>query len=440
MAKPAVTKAESSELFERAKKILPGGVNSPVRAFEPDLFFVEKAEGSKLYGVNGESYIDYCMAYGALLLGHANKDIANAVSRQLSKGSLYGAPTELEVEFAEYIRKLFPTMEMLRLVNSGTEATMHAIRAARGFTGRKRIVKFEGCFHGSHDNVLVKAGSGAATFGAPNSLGIPEETTRNTIVLPYNSTEALEETFKREGNEIAAVIVEPVIGNAGLILPKEYYLSDLRRLTEQYGIVLIFDEIITGFRVGIGGAQQYYQIKPDMTALGKVLGGGFPIATFGGKKEIMQNISPIGKVYQAGTFSGNPISATAGYTAIKILAENQSKVYPKLEKTTCELRKSLIDTAADYHLEAQVYSIASMFQIFFTSQPVSDMASAKTSDIQKFQAYFHELLAEGVFVPPSQFETCFLSTAHDEDDFKFTVEAFDKALSAASKTRSSSAR
>ena len=437
MVKPVVSTNKSKELFERAKKVIPGGVNSPVRAFEPNPFFVNHAEGSKLYGADGETYTDYCMAYGALLLGHANSDVRCAVEEQLPKGTLYGAPTELEIEFAEQVSKVSPCMEMLRVVNSGTEATMHALRVARGFTGRKKIIKFEGCFHGAHDNVLVKAGSGATTFGAPTSLGIPEETTRNTIVLPYNSTEALEETVKREGNEIAAVIVEPVMGNAGLILPKKEYLNYLRKVTKEYGIVLIFDEIITGFRLALGGAQEHYNIKPDMTTLGKVLGGGFPIAAFGGRKEIMQNISPVGKVYQAGTFSGNPVSATAGCAVLRILSEKKKEVYPKLEKNCQELKKALVDLASNYHLDAQVYSIASMFQIFFTSQPVYDYTSAKLSDTKKFQAYFQELLKQGVFIPPAQFETCFLSTAHVEDDLKSTISAFDKALHAASTVKGS---
>ena len=438
MAKSALENSKSRELFERAKKILPGGVNSPVRAYEPYPFFVNRAKDSSLFGADGESYIDYCMAYGALLFGHANAEVVKAVNGELWKGTLYGAPTELEVEFAEQIRTLFPSMEMLRQVNSGTEATMHAIRAARGFTGRKKIMKFEGCFHGSHDNVLVKAGSGAATFGTPNSAGIPEETTQNTLVLPYNSREALEEAAKREGHDIAAVIVEPVIGNAGLILPNKDYLSYMRKLTEEHGIVLIFDEIITGFRLAIGGAQERFKVKPDMTTLGKVLGGGFPIAAFGGKREIMQNISPSGKVYQAGTFSGNPVSATAGCTVLRILSQRQNEIYPKLEKNCEELKKALADLAANYHLEAQVYNIASMFQIFFSAQPIVDWNSAKQSDIQKFQTYFQELLKQGVFIPPSQFETCFLSTVHVEDDLKSTVKAFDKALHVASKIKTRS--
>lgn len=424
---------KSKQLFDRAKKVLPGGVNSPVRAFEPYPFFVECAQGSKLYDADGKAYVDYCMAYGALLLGHAYPEIMEAVKAQLAKGTLYGVPTELEVKFAELIQKASPCMEMMRLVNSGTEATMHAIRTARGFTGRKKIVKFEGCFHGSHDNVLVKAGSGAATFGTPNSRGIPEETTQNTIVLPYNDVGAVEEAFNRKGGDIAAVIVEPVLGNVGLILPKPEFLSTLRKLTSQHGAVLIFDEIITGFRLALGGAQEYFKVKPDMATLGKVLGGGFPLAAFGGKKEIMQNISPIGKVYQAGTFSGNPVSATAGYTILNILSQKKNEIYPKLAKNAEQLKKALQDLAANYKLPAQVYNIASMYQIFFTNQPVADYACAKTSNQKMFTAYFQELLRQGVFIPPSQFETCFVSAAHTDEDLKFTINAFDKALAAASK-------
>jgi glutamate-1-semialdehyde 2,1-aminomutase len=435
MVEPNLKESKSKTLFERASKVLPGGVNSPVRAFEPYPFFVESAQGSKLHSADDTTYIDYCMAYGALLLGHAYPEIMEAVKNQLAKGSLYGTPTEREVEFAELISQASPCMEMLRLVNSGTEATMHAIRAARGYTGRKKIIKFEGCFHGSHDNVLVKAGSGAATFGAPNSLGIPEETTRNTIVLPYNDVAAVESTFKREGSEIAAVIAEPVLGNVGLILPKKDYLSYLRKVTNDYGTVLIFDEIITGFRLALGGAQEYFNVKPDMATLGKVLGGGFPLAAFGGKKEIMQNISPLGKVYQAGTFSGNPVSATAGFTILSILKDKKSEIYPKLEKNCQELKKALADSAASHNLPAQVYNIASLYQIFFTGESVTDYACAKKSDTRMFTAYFQELLRQGVFIPPSQFETCFVSTAHTQDDVEFTIDAFDKALDAAAKTR-----
>ena len=388
-----------------------------------------------MYSVDENSYIDYCMAYGAIILGHAQPDIAVAVQNQLTKGSLYGVPTEREVEFAELIAKSYPCIEMLRLVNSGTEATMHAIRAARGYTARKKIIKFEGCFHGSHDSVLVKAGSGATTFAAPNSLGIPEETTQNTIVVPYNDVEALEKVMKSEGNNVAAAIIEPVLANVGLILPKKDYLSDLRKITQAYGTVLIFDEIITGFRLALGGAQEYFHVKPDMVTLGKVLGGGFPLAAFGGKKEIMQNISPIGKVYQAGTFSGNPVSATAGYTILRILHQKKNDVYPMLEKNCVELSKALADTAKRYKIPAQVQNIASMYQIFFTDQQVTDYGCAKKSDLQMFTAYFHELLRQGIFIPPSQFETCFLSTAHNGEDLKHTIEAFDNALGKAAKEK-----
>jgi glutamate-1-semialdehyde 2,1-aminomutase len=435
MVEPTLTETKSKQLFERAKKVLPGGVNSPVRAFEPYPFFVECAQGSKMYDADGKAYVDYCMAYGALLLGHAYPKIIEAVKNQMGKGTLYGAPTELEVEFAELIQKASPCAEMLRLVNSGTEATMHAIRTARGYTGRKKIIKFEGCFHGSHDSVLVKAGSGATTFAAPNSLGVPNETTQNTIVVPYNDVEALETAFSRQGYLIAAVIVEPVLANVGLILPQKDYLTYLRKVTNEYGAVLIFDEIITGFRLALGGAQEYFNVKPDMVTLGKVLGGGFPLATFGGKKEIMENISPVGKVYQAGTFSGNPVSATAGYTILTILNQRKNQIYPALEKNCSELKKALTDLSATYKLPTQVYNIASLYQIFFTDQQVTDYASAKHSNAAMFTAYFQELLRQGVFIPPSQYETCFVSDAHTQEDLKFTINAFDKALAAASKTR-----
>jgi glutamate-1-semialdehyde 2,1-aminomutase len=430
VAEPALG-LKSKELYERAKRLIPGGVNSPVRAFEPYPFFVNRAKGSRLYSVDGRVYIDYCMAYGALILGHAHDEIVNAVKIQLDNGSVYGTPTELEVKLAELIHELYPSMEMLRLVNSGTEATMHAVRIARGFTGRKNLVKFEGCFHGSHDSVLVKAGSGAAWFGTPSSLGVPEETARNTIVLPYNNFEALEETFKREGHEIAAVIIEPVIANSGLILPARGYLEFLRKLTSDYGVVLIFDEIVTGFRISLGGAQEYYNVKPDMTTLGKILGGGFPIAAFGGRKDIMEKLSPLGGVYQAGTFSGNPISVTAGYSTIQYLIRNRSKIYPKIEGNCGKLAEALADLSRSYKLAVQVHNLASMFQIFFSPQPVKDYATVKLSDTKRFYAYFTALLKSGVFIPPSQFETCFLSLAHSDEDLEMTVEAFDKALASA---------
>ena len=431
MSKKAVP--NSQILFEQAKKILPGGVNSPVRAFSPHPFFVKQAIGSKLYDVDNKVYIDYCNAYGAMLFGHAYPEIIETVKIQLSKGTLYGTPTEQEIAFAELIKQTSPCMEMVRLTNTGTEATMHAIRAARGYTNRKKIIKFEGCFHGSHDNVLVKAGSGAATFGTPNSLGIPEESIKNTIVLPYNDIVAIEAVLEQEGNEIAAVIVEPILANVGLILPKSDYLAALRKLTSKYGVVLIFDEIITGFRLALGGAQEYFNIKPDMATLGKVLGGGFPVAAFGGKAEIMQNISPMGGVYQAGTFSGNPVSATAGYTVLRLLMQKKNEIYPQLEKVTCELSSALADLSKNYKLSTQVCNIASLYQIFFTDQSVTDYESAKFSNIKMFNVYFQELLKQGVFIPPSQFETCFTSIVHSPEDIRCTIEAFDKALAVTSK-------
>ena len=349
---------------------------------------------------------------------NAYEGILNAVQQQLPNGTLYGAPTENELIFAQLINELFPSMEMLRLVNTGTEATMHAIRLARGFTGKQKIIKFEGCYHGAHDYVLVKAGSGATSFGAPDSLGVPKETAQNTIVVPYNNYAVLEETVKRQGNEIAAVIVEPVIGNAGLILPSSDFLRKIRQLTQAYGVLLIFDEVITGFRLALGGAQERYQIKPDLTTLGKILGGGFPIAAFGGRKEIMQNLSPVGKVYQAGTFSGNPVSVVAGLAVLQTLQKNKDEIYPKLEHNCQKLANTIMDLAANYNVTAQVNNVASMFQIFFSSNPVTDYATAKASNTQKFSVYFHELLNQGVFIAPSQFETCFLSTAHSQEDLQ----------------------
>lgn len=428
MVKPVLSKSRSEGLFERAKNVLPSGVNSPVRAFSPYPFFVRSAKGSRLQSVDDVSYIDYCMAYGPLILGHAFGDVLDAAKKQMTKGTLYGAPTENEVKFAELVNEIFPSIQMLRLVNSGTEATMHAIRLARGFTGKKKIIKFEGCYHGAHDYVLVKAGSGATSFGAPDSLGIPEETTQNTIILPYNNYPALEKAITQQSSEVAAVIVEPVIGNAGLIIPEGDYLHKLRKLTKDYGVLLIFDEVITGFRLALGGAQEYYQIKPDLVTLGKILGGGFPIGAFGGRKEIMQHLSPSGKVYQAGTFSGNPLSVATGYTVLQYLHKNRDEIYPKLERNCNELTNAVVDLASAHKIESQVNRVASMFQIFFTSCPVVDYVSAKSADTEKFFTYFRELLRQGVFIPPSQFETCFLSTAHNKEDLEHTIEAVDVAL------------
>jgi len=419
---------KSEELFEKAKKLMPGGVNSPVRAFQPYPFFTERAKGSHLFDVDGKEYIDYCLAYGPLILGHAHPQIIDAVAAQLYNGTLFGTPTEKEVELAELICGVVPSAEMVRLVSTGGEATMSAIRAARGYAGKKKIIKFEGCYHGAHDYVLVKAGSGATTFGMPTSLGIPEETARNTIVVPFNDAEKFEKTVKENKDDLAAVIVEPVIGNIGLVLPKEGFLETLRELTENYGIVLIFDEVITGFRLALGGAQEYYGVTPDMATLGKVLGGGFPIAAFAGKEEIMKIIAPTGKVYQAGTYSGNPVSVIAALATLKFLRESGKDFYAKMESNCKAIVTPLKKTIHECNLKVQVNNLASMFQLFFTETPVYDYATVKTSDTNKFMTYHKKLLEKGIFTPPSQFETCFLSSAHSQQDIKHTAEVVTDLL------------
>jgi glutamate-1-semialdehyde 2,1-aminomutase len=418
-------------LFERAQSLMPGGVNSPVRAFKAvggTPFFVAKGEGCYLWDVDGNRFIDFVCSWGPLILGHAHPEVVAAVKEAVERGTTYGAPTELEVALAEKIQQAFPSMEMLRLVNSGTEATMSAIRAARGYTGRKKIVKFEGCYHGHADYLLVKAGSGAATFGIPDSAGVPEGTAQDTIVLPYNDIKALNETVDTMGEEIAAVIVEPIAGNMGVVLPKPEFLAALRQQTEKRGIVLIFDEVITGFRVAYGGAQSLYGIKPDMTCLGKIVGGGFPLAAYGGRKEIMQTVAPLGPVYQAGTLSGNPVAVTAGLKTLEILERDNP--YPELERRTKQLTQVISEAAKEAGVPVQINQIASMFTVFFTDQPVVDYASARRSDTQRYARFFHALLERGVYFPPSQFEASFLSTAHDDEALSFAQEAVRSAMKA----------
>jgi glutamate-1-semialdehyde 2,1-aminomutase len=421
--------SKSEELFEKAKNLMPGGVNSPVRAFPPYPFFAEHAKGSHLSDVDGKEYIDYCMAYGPLILGHAHPKIIEAVKAQLENGTLYGVPSEEEVSLAELICKLVPSAEMVRLVSTGGEATMSAIRAARGYTGKKKIIKFEGCYHGAHDYVLVKAGSGATTFGMPTSLGIPEETTRNTIVVPFNNAERFEEAVKENKDDIAAVIVEPVIGNIGTVLPKEGFLETLRETTQNLGVVLIFDEVITGFRLALGGAQEYYGVTPDLTTLGKILGGGLPMAAFAGKEEIMKTIAPSGKVYQAGTYSGNPVSVTAALATLNHLRDSGKEFYSEMENKCEAIVRPLKQEIRESHLKLQINHIASMFQVFFTESDVYDYATVKTADSDKFMKYHAELLKKGVFVPPSQFETCFISATHSNEDIEKTVECLSTVLS-----------
>lgn len=421
----------SKALFERAQKLMPGGVNSPVRAFRAvggTPFFVARGERCYLWDVDGNRYVDFVCSWGPLILGHAHPEVVAAVKEAVEKGTTYGAPTELEVLLAEKIQQAFPSMEMLRLVNSGTEATMSAIRAARGYTGRRKIVKFEGCYHGHADYLLVKAGSGATTFGVPDSAGVPEGTAQDTIVLPYNDVRAFNETMDAMGDEIAAVIVEPIAGNMGVVLPNPDFLKALREQTEKHGAVLIFDEVITGFRVAFGGAQSLYGIRPDMTCLGKIVGGGFPLAAYGGRREIMQSVAPLGPVYQAGTLSGNPVAVTAGLKTLEILERDNP--YPELESKTRQLVEAISRSAKEAGIPVQINQIASMFTVFFTDQPVTDYSSAKRSDTQRYARFFHALLERGVYFPPSQFEAAFVSTAHDDEALAKTQEAVREAMKA----------
>ncbi|MGZ7043492.1 MAG: glutamate-1-semialdehyde 2,1-aminomutase, partial [Methanobacterium sp.] len=384
----------SEELFNEAKNYLPGGVDSPVRAYKPYPFFAKHAKGSKLFDVDGNVYIDYCLAYGPLVLGHANYKILHEVKKQLEQGTAFGVPTQKEIELAKMVIKKVPCAEMVRFVNSGTEATMSAIRLSRAATGKKKIIKFEGSYHGAHDYVLVKSGSGAV--GLPDSPGVPEETTKNTILIPFNDEEALIDIINREGSEIGTIIVEPVMGNIGCILPKKGYLNFLRKISDENNIILIFDEVITGFRIAEGGAQEYFGVIPDVVTLGKILGGGFPMGALAGKKELMEMMAPAGNVYQAGTFNGNPISVTAGIAMLKQL---DAFFYKDLNKKGDAMRMGLNDVFNDNDFNFNVAGLSSMFQVYFTDEEVYDYNSAKSADTEKFGRYFNEMLKKGVFIP-----------------------------------------
>lgn len=416
----------SQELFEESKKIIPGGVSSPVRAFKPYPFFVAKGEGSHIYDVDGNNYIDHCLAYGPLILGHADKTVVSDLTNQLTMGTAYGAPTENEIKLSREVINRIPSAEMVRFTNSGTEATMSAIRVARGFTKRDKIVKFEGAYHGAHDYCLVKGGSGAACL--PDSLGIPVDTTKNTLTVPFNDEEALTELIEKEGENIACIIMEVVMGNIGCVEPKDGYLEFLRKITEENGIVLIFDEVITGFRLATGGAQEYYGVTPDMTTLGKIVGGGLPMGAFCGKKEIMELVAPNGPVYQAGTFSGNPISVQAGLSTLKQLNKD---FYTSLNKKGEFLRSNIRDIVDELSLDISPVGLGSMFQIYFNPNEVTNYAEAQESDSERFLVYFRQLLKEGVFIPPSQFECNFISSAHKMEDLEKTVNAIRKSLKVA---------
>ncbi len=418
----------SRDLFQRARKRIPGGVNSPVRAYSPYPFFAREATGSKIVDVDGNEYVDYCMGYGPLILGHAPEAVVKAVADALGRGTLFGTPTEGEVALAELVGELVPSVEKVRLVSTGAEATMHAIRAARGFTGRKKIVKFEGCYHGAYDHVLVKAGSGASTFGIPTSLGIPEETTKNTVVVPFNDRDAVSRAVKENSKEIAAIIAEPVLGNVGPIPPEEGFLEFLREVCDGNDILLIFDEVITGFRLALGGAQEYYGVSADLTALGKAMGGGLPIAAYGGREEVMSKVAPEGGVYQAGTFSGNPISVAASLAVLRTLRDRGGQIYSSLEEGGNRIRREMARLIGERRVKARVGGVGSMFQIFFTDGDVRDYASVQSCDRDNFARFHASLLDRGVFFPPSQFETCFLSTSHSDEDLDATASAIDKSL------------
>lgn len=416
-----MTPDASGELFEAAKRLMPGGVSSPVRAISPYPFYVARAKGPHLWTVDGEKLIDYCLAYGPMILGHRHPAVLERVSEQLDRGWLYGTPSELEVSLARRIVGHYPSIDMLRFVNTGTEATMAALRIARGYTGKDRIVKVEGGFHGAHDSVLVKAGSGATTLGTPDSLGVPKDTAKNTLQVPYNDLGAIESLLEGFDGEVAAVIMEPVLGNIGPILPKEGYLEGVRRLTEDHGVLLIFDEVITGFRLSLGGAQTFYGVVPDLTTLGKVIGGGFPIGVVGGRRDLLETVAPRGGVYQAGTFNGSPVSLAAGMATLDVL--ERERVLERLNAVGDGLRAALSDIVEDLGLGYSVVGIASIFKIFFGDLP-KNYVEALRCDKAGYLAFFRRMLKAGVFLPPSQFETNFLSDAHTEDVINETLEAY----------------
>ncbi len=422
---------KSAKFHKKAMALMPGGVNSPVRAFKAvggSPLFIEKAKGSKIYDVDGNVFIDYVLSWGPMIVGHSHPTVVRALKAAIEKGTSFGAPTPLEIELAQMVINAYPSMEKVRMVSSGTEATMSAIRVARGFTGRDKIVKFEGCYHGHADGLLVKAGSGAATFGVPDSPGVPKSYAKNTITVPYNDAKAFKAMIAKDWKEIACVIVEPVVGNIGCVLPKAGFLETLRKETAKHGIVLIFDEVMTGFRVSFGGAQARFGIKPDMTCLGKVIGGGLPVGAYGGRNEIMSMVSPEGPVYQAGTLSGNPIAMTAGIETMKLLSRKGT--YEKLEATMQHLETGLADAAKKAGVKTRFYRAGTMFCTYFTDKEVVDYATAKASDAERFSRFFWGMLQRGVNLAPSQFEAGFISTAHSDKDVEQTIRAAYETLKA----------
>lgn len=420
----------SEKLFEEAKKLIPGGVNSPVRAFRSvggNPVFIKSGNGAVMTDVDGNSYIDYIGSWGPHIFGHNPQFITEAITNALKNGVSFGAPTETEVEMAKMITSLVPSVEMVRMVNSGTEATMSAIRAARGFTKREKIIKFEGCYHGHADYFLIKAGSGALTLGVPSSPGVTEGNARDTLIAQYNDLESVKSLVSANKNEIAAVIIEPVVGNMGVVIPESDFMQGLRQLCTDEGIVLIFDEVMTGFRLSAAGAQGLYNIVPDLSTFGKVIGGGLPVGAFGGKKEIMSVVAPSGPVYQAGTLSGNPLALSAGLAALNHI-KNNPQIYSLLDKKGAELEEGLKDIMKKLNLKYVINRVGSMVCLFFTEEPVRDFNSAVKSDTAKYGRYFHEMLNRGVYLPPAQFEAYFISTAHTDDQLEATLNAAFESL------------
>ena len=425
-----LTLSHSHTLYQEAQQLLPGGVNSPVRAFrgvggEP--IFIDSARGPYLFDVDGNRYLDYVQSWGPMILGHAHPSVVEAVIQASKRGFSFGAPTEAESELAKMVIESVPSIEMVRFVNSGTEATMSALRLARAYTGRHKIIKFSGCYHGHADMLLVQAGSGVATMGLPDSPGVPPEATGNTLIAPYNDIEAVETLFHTYPTEIAAVIVEPVAANMGLVLPRPGFLEQLRSLTKAYGALLIFDEVMTGFRVALGGMQERVSIIPDLTCLGKIIGGGLPVGAYGGRREIMEQVAPLGAMYQAGTLSGNPLAMAAGIATLTEMRKPGQ--YEELERKSQMLGNGLERVKNETGVELQFARIGAMFCLYFTGQPVTDYASAKSSDTASFAQYFWNMLARGIYLPPSQFEACFISLALDDEMIEETIESARLALS-----------
>ena len=419
----------SQEAFVEAKKIIPGGVNSPVRAFRAvggDPVFVERGQGSKMYDIDGNEYIDYCLSWGPLILGHAHPDVIGAITEIAVRGTSFGAPTLLETEMAQLVTEIMPNVEVVRMVNSGTEATMSALRLARGYTKRSKIVKFEGCYHGHADSLLIKAGSGVATLGLPDSPGVTEGVAANTLTVPYNDAESLKLAFEKFGDDIAAVILEPIAGNMGCVKPLLGYLEQVRAITKQYGALLIFDEVMTGFRAAYGGAQTLYNIEPDLTTLGKVIGGGLPVGAYGGKREIMEMIAPAGPIYQAGTLSGNPLAMIAGYTTLKILGQPGS--YERLEAMGKRLVEGFLETGRELGIPVTGTYVGGMMGMFFSENEVVNYDTAKQCDLGRYSKYFSAMLERGVYLAPSQLEAGFLSLAHTDADIDRTLEAARESM------------